>query len=77
MEKVIKNIIDKAKTLNVSSLHFNFLKKPEYLNKSNNKLLLRQGIQFHWKNKQKPDFRAQKNVQKLQNHWKTSKNLIL
>ena len=48
--QVIKNIIDKAKTLNVSSLHFNFLKKPEYLNKSNNKLLLRQGIQFHWKN---------------------------
>ena len=48
--KVIKNIIDKTKTLNVSSLHFNFLKKPDFLNKNNNELLLRQGIQFHWKN---------------------------
>ena len=48
--KVIKNIINKAKELDVSSLHFNFLKKPEYLNEKNNELLLRQGIQFHWKN---------------------------
>ena len=48
--KVIKNIINKAKKLDVSSLHFNFLKKPEYLNEKNNELLLRQGIQFHWKN---------------------------
>ena len=48
--QVIKNIIDKAKKLNVSSLHFNFLKKPKYLNKNNKELLLRQGIQFHWKN---------------------------
>ena len=47
---IINNIINKAKNLNVSSLHFNFLKKPEYLNKNNNELLLRQGIQFHWKN---------------------------
>lgn len=48
--QVIKNIIDKAKNLNVSSLHFNFLTKPKYLNKYNKELLLRQGIQFHWKN---------------------------
>ncbi len=48
--KVINNIINKAQTLNVSSLHFNFLRKPEYLNNNNNDLLLRQGIQFHWKN---------------------------
>ena len=48
--KVIKNIIDKAQTLNVSSLHFNFLSKPNFLSKDNNELLLRQGIQFHWKN---------------------------
>ena len=31
-------------------MHFNFLKKPEYLSKDDNELLLRQGIQFHWKN---------------------------
>ena len=47
---VIKNIINKAESLNVSSLHFNFLKKPEYLSEDNEKLLLRLGIQFHWKN---------------------------
>ena len=48
--KVINNIIDKAQNLNVSSLHFNFLNKPDFLSKSNKELLLRQGIQFHWKN---------------------------
>ena len=48
--QIIKNIINKAKNLNVSSLHFNFLKQPKYLNINNNKLLLRKGIQFHWKN---------------------------
>jgi predicted N-acyltransferase len=48
--KVIKNIIKKAQSLNVSSLHFNFLKKPKHLSQSNDDLLLRQGIQFHWKN---------------------------
>ena len=45
-----KNIINKAKTLNVSSLHFNFLKKPDYIIEAHCELLLRQGIQFHWKN---------------------------
>ena len=54
--QIIKNIIAKAQNLNVSSLHFNFLKKPEYLNKENKKLLLRQGIQFHWKNKNYKSF---------------------
>ena len=31
-------------------MHFNFLKEPNYLNENNKKLLLRKGIQFHWKN---------------------------
>ena len=50
--KVIENIIDKANKLNVSSAHFNFINNPSFLDKENNhNLLLRQGIQFHWKNK--------------------------
>jgi predicted N-acyltransferase len=48
--KVIQNIIKKAINLNLSSVHFNFLKEPNYLNENNKKLLLRKGIQFHWKN---------------------------
>ena len=50
INNVIKNIINKAERLNISSIHFNFLKKNNDLFENNNELLLRQGIQFHWKN---------------------------
>ena len=49
-KQVIKNIINKAHTLNVSSLHFNFLHNPKDIINENKNILLRQGIQFHWKN---------------------------
>ena len=48
--EIIDKIIKKAKTINVSSLHFNFIKDPSEIKKSNLNLLLRKGIQFHWKN---------------------------
>ena len=47
--KIINNIVEKTKTLNVSSLHFNFLNQHEYFI-NNKELFLRQGMQFHWKN---------------------------
>ena len=49
-KQVMMNIIEKAKNLNVSSLHFNFLHNPIDISNENNNILLRQGIQFHWKN---------------------------
>ena len=36
--------------MNVSSLHFNFIKDHSEIKKSNLDLLSRKGIQFHWKN---------------------------
>ena len=49
-KKIIERIINKAKQINVSSLHFNFIKNSSEIKKLNNNLLLRKGIQFHWKN---------------------------
>ena len=54
--QIVDRIINKAKMLNVSSLHFNFLPDPNKFKKSNNKLLIRQGVQFHWKNNDYKDF---------------------
>ena len=48
--EVIEKIISKAKTLNVSSVHFNFVTNFSDNIKVNNDLLSRKGIQFHWKN---------------------------
>ena len=48
--EIIDKIIKKAQTIGVSSLHFNFIKDPSEIKKSNLNLLLRKGIQFHWKN---------------------------
>jgi len=48
--QVIKRIIEKTKSINVSSIHFNFLKHPEKMQDRIKELLVRQGIQFHWKN---------------------------
>ena len=55
-KKVLKNIINKAHTLNVSSLHFNFLHDHQDITSENDNFLLRQGIQFHWKNKNYESF---------------------
>ncbi len=52
---VIKNIIAEAKKLNVSSLHFNFIRNPSQW-KNNKNLMLRSGIQFHWKNNNYKNF---------------------
>ena len=51
---VIKNIIAEAKKLNVSSLHFNFIRNPSQW--ANKDLMLRSGIQFHWKNNNYKNF---------------------
>ena len=48
--EIINNIIAEIKKLNISSLHFNFLYNPSKLKEQNPQLLIRQGIQFHWKN---------------------------
>ena len=48
--EIINRIIDQTKNNNVSSLHFNFLPNPSKIKKKNKDLLIRQGIQFHWKN---------------------------
>ncbi|PPR50401.1 MAG: hypothetical protein CFH15_00500 [Alphaproteobacteria bacterium MarineAlpha5_Bin5] len=45
----IVNIIEEVKKINVSSLHFNFIKSPDEWAKKNN-LMIREGIQFHWMN---------------------------
>jgi len=48
--KIIKRIINEVKKNNISSLHFNFLPDPSMIKKNYKELLIRQGIQFHWKN---------------------------
>ncbi len=47
--EILNNIINEAKKINVSSLHFNFISNPNEW-KENKQIMIRQGIQFHWKN---------------------------
>ncbi len=47
--EIIEKIIAEAKKINVSSLHFNFIKNPSDW-QSNKNVMLRSGIQYHWKN---------------------------
>ncbi len=47
--EIITNIITEAKNINVSSLHFNFIKNTSMW-KNNKEIMLRSGIQYHWKN---------------------------
>ena len=53
--EVLKNIILEAKKINVSSLHFNFIKNPSKW-KKNKEIMIRSGIQFHWKNNDYKNF---------------------
>ena len=48
--EIIHRIIKKAETINVSSVHFNFIREIPKIKESNLNLLSRKGIQFHWKN---------------------------
>ena len=48
--EILNRIIKKAEAINVSSLHFNFIKDLSKIKKSKVNLLSRKGIQFHWKN---------------------------
>ena len=48
--QIINNIIKEAERLNISSLHFNFLNDPLEISKKNSNLMVRQGLQYHWKN---------------------------
>ena len=49
IKEIINNIINEAKKLNVSSAHFNFIKNPNDWD-ANEPIMIREGIQFHWKN---------------------------
>ena len=53
--QVIKNIIEEAKKINVSSLHFNFVNDVSNLNNVKN-IMIRSGIQFHWHNNEYKKF---------------------
>ena len=53
--KIITNIITEAKKMNVSSLHFNFIKNSSKW-KDNKEIMLRSGIQYHWKNNDYKNF---------------------
>ena len=48
--EIIKRIIKKAETIDVSSVHFNFINNSSEIKETNTNLLSRKGIQFHWKN---------------------------
>jgi len=48
--EIIKKIIKKAETIDVSSVHFNFINNTSKIKIKNINLLSRKGIQFHWKN---------------------------
>ena len=50
IKEIINNIINEAKKLNLSSAHFNFIKDPNEWN-ANEPIMIREGIQFHWENK--------------------------
>ena len=53
--QVIKNIIEEAKKINVSSLHFNFVNDASNWNDVDN-IMIRSGIQFHWYNNEYKKF---------------------
>ena len=53
--EIIKNIITEAERINVSSLHFNFIKNKSFW-KNNKEIMLRSGIQYHWKNNDYKNF---------------------
>ena len=53
--QVINNIIQEAKKINVSSLHFNFINDASNWNGIDN-IMVRSGIQFHWNNNQYKNF---------------------
>ncbi len=53
--KVINNIIQEAKKINVSSLHFNFINDASNWNGIDN-IMVRSGIQFHWNNNEYKNF---------------------
>ena len=55
-KRALKNIINKASNINVSSIHFNFLNDPKISFLEKNNLMLRKGIQFHWKNNNYKNF---------------------
>ena len=54
--EIIDRIINKAIEINVSSVHFNFINDSDKIKKLNKNLLLRKGIQFHWKNNNYKNF---------------------
>ena len=53
--QVINNIIEEAKKINVSSLHFNFVNDASNWNEIDN-IMVRSGIQFHWNNNEYKNF---------------------
>ena len=53
--QVINNMIEEAKKINVSSLHFNFVNDASNWNEINN-IMVRSGIQFHWNNNEYKNF---------------------
>ena len=53
--QVINNIIQEAKKINVSSLHFNFINDASNWNNVDN-IMIRSGIQFHWNNNEYKNF---------------------
>ncbi len=53
--EIMRNIISEAKRINVSSLHFNFIKNPNIW-KNNNEIMIRSGVQFHWHNNNYKNF---------------------
>ena len=48
--RILNNILSKASSVNLSSVHFNFLNKKDTEHFKKSDLMLRQGIQFHWQN---------------------------
>ena len=53
--QVINNMIEEAKKINVSSLHFNFVNNASNWNEIDN-IMVRSGIQFHWNNNEYKNF---------------------
>ena len=53
--QVINNMIEEAKKINVSSLHFNFVNDASNWNEIDN-IMVRSGIQFHWNNNEYKNF---------------------